>query len=393
MRCADRHLDGQLLGSADELQAAGCPGSGGLDGRVQLVDSRSSARRRGQRSDRRGGPRRRPPGCPPGRRGRAVRRDRAGRPRGAARARRAAGRAPRRAAGGSVAWPLARAAIALGHRGVEGDGEDQPGLHADRVEPEQAALEVEQRRARGPARQRRGVLDRPGDPAPARPAQAAPGARDEAVGDPQTATAGVSHARGPPGPGRGAGASGASGIAGASPVVDAEHGKVEVGVEAGDRGRALTRRRRTSTVISSARASGAAAPPAPGAGARARGRRSAPGRARSPPPCRCPSPGPARRCSGRSGRRRLGGSSRYLLSALMVCLPPGRPPLRGRATGWPAPGRAAACGSGRRRAGRRQDVRVGRDVTTHLHVASLSPASRRMCAASAPRRRDAHCSR
>ena len=205
--------------------------------------------------------------------------------------------------GRSVAWPLARAAIALGHCGVEVHGEDQPGLHADGVEPEQTALEVEQRRARGPARQRRGVLDRPGDPAPARSAQAAPGARDKAVGDPQATAAGVRHGEdrlAQDGRGRVGGERDRRGVTG----LDDEHGKVEVGVEAGNRGRALTGVGEGHRDLIRGRVL-RRPPRAPSAGARGRGRRSAPGRARSPPPYRCPTPGPAQRCSGHTGRRRL----------------------------------------------------------------------------------------
>ena len=57
-------------------------------------------------------------------------------------------------------------------RGVGGQREDQPAVHAHGVDPEQAAVAVDERAAGRPARQRRGVLERAADPAAARPAEA-----------------------------------------------------------------------------------------------------------------------------------------------------------------------------------------------------------------------------
>ena len=116
------------------------------------------------------------------------------------RRRAAAAPAPRRAPSASTA---PRSAASAGQR------EHQPALHAHRVEPQQPALGVDQRPAGGAARQRRRVLDRAADAAPARAAERAAGRGDQAEGRAQPAAAGVGERehglagprrpRGPPG--------------------------------------------------------------------------------------------------------------------------------------------------------------------------------------------------
>ena len=151
----------------------GLPGRGGLDRPRAARRCPVSARRRAQtiRSPRRtpataaGPPSWTPRTSSPSRSGRPTARRSSRAARGGAMATPSRGR--------SAAWPLARAATRSATAASRRNGEDQSALHADRVEAEQAALEIEQRRARGAARQRRGVLDRPGDAAPARAAQTA----------------------------------------------------------------------------------------------------------------------------------------------------------------------------------------------------------------------------
>ena len=114
---------------------------------------------------------------------RTSRPSRSGQPDGAAQAPRVAGRRERHA----EPWAPGRLAARerrdpRAQRLVGGHGEDQPALAADGVEPEQVPGEVDERAARGAARQRRGVLDRAADAAPARPAEAAAGGGHEPEG-------------------------------------------------------------------------------------------------------------------------------------------------------------------------------------------------------------------
>ena len=131
------------------------------------------------------------PGSRRGRRGRAGRRGPGGRPRRAVlrAARGWASATPRR--GRALDSPRASASTRAWRAGVGRDGEDQAALAADGVEPEQAAVGVDERAARGAARERRGVLDRARDAAPARAAERAAGGGDEPERRAQAVAAGV----------------------------------------------------------------------------------------------------------------------------------------------------------------------------------------------------------
>ena len=183
-------VDDALLGAAHDGQRERVPG--GVERVEQLVERRRSSRPPAATS--------RSPRCRPAAVGRAARLDaaheqarraRAGRPRRAACAPRAAARARGRAA----AAPAPRRGRARRSRARSaasaGSASTQPALHAHRVEPEQPALGVDERAARGAARQRRRVLDRAADAAPARPAERAAGRGDEAERRAQAAAAGV----------------------------------------------------------------------------------------------------------------------------------------------------------------------------------------------------------
>jgi hypothetical protein len=60
------------------------------------------------------------------------------------------------------------------------EGEDQPALAPEQVDADEATLQVDQRPAGGPARERGGVLDRAPEATPARPTEGPLGGGDEA---------------------------------------------------------------------------------------------------------------------------------------------------------------------------------------------------------------------
>ena len=215
--------------------------------RTARRSGRSRGRRR-RRSDRRARARPARRRCRSRPRGRARRRARAVRRRGAAAGRRAAARSPRRAARLGRRSRRGRAPRrARASAASAGIARIRPPSTRTRVDAEQPTVGVEQRAARAAARQRRGVLDRAGDPPAARAAEAAGGRGDEARRDAQAATAGVAEREHePPDLDGRAGSSGAHSTGSIVAGVDLDHGDVEVGIGPGDAAGLRAVRRRTS---------------------------------------------------------------------------------------------------------------------------------------------------
>ena len=131
------------------------------------------------------------------------------------------------------------------------NGQDQAAVDAHRVDPEQPASAVDERPAGGSARQRGRVLDRPGDPPPARAPEAAGAGRHEPRRDAQAAPARVGERE------HGSGRSAATRVV-FGPLdrldlagVDVDHRDVEIVVARPARGRLACRPSAKVTVTSS----------------------------------------------------------------------------------------------------------------------------------------------